>query len=159
MKALNKRPRVKHFDYKGTYRYFITICSNNKAHLFKDDIFINELIKALRDKSNIFRFKVWAFCFMPDHLHLLLEGIFPDSDLKMFVSSYKQYTGYLYKEKVKNKLWQPSYYDHILRKDDDILNIALYILDNPVRKNYVEHFLDYQFSGSFEFDRERCFLE
>ena len=95
---------------------------------------------------------------MPDHLHLLLEGIFPDSDLKKFVSSYKQYTGYLYKERGKTKLWQPSYHDHILRKDEDILSVAQYILNNPVRKKLVEHFLDFKFSGSFEFDREYCFF-
>lgn len=175
MKRLNKRRRLKGFDYKGYYRYFITICTHDRLPLFKDDTLVEQLIEALRNKSDIFGFKVWTFCFMPDHLHLLLEGISPDSDLKRFISSYKQYTGYHYKkyvaqgfspaqkggfspaQKKKSNLWQPSYYDHILRKDEDILHIARYILDNPVRKNLVKHFLDYEFVGSFELDIEHCF--
>jgi len=104
---------------------------------------------------------------MPDHLHLLLEGVSPESDLKKFISSYKQYAGYHYKmdvaqgfspaQRTQLKLWQPSYYDHILRKDEDILDIARYILDNPVRKKLVKRFQDYKFLGSFELDIERCF--
>lgn len=100
LKRLNKRPRLKNFDYKGCYRYFITICTYNRMPLFKDAALVNQLIKALRNKSNSFGFKVWTFCFMPDHLHLLLEGIFPNSDLKRFITSYKQYTGYHYKTHV-----------------------------------------------------------
>jgi hypothetical protein len=57
----------------------------------------------------------------------------------------------------KLKLWQPSYYDHVLRKDEDTLNVARYILDNPVRKGLVKHFLEYGFSGSFEMDISKGF--
>ncbi len=122
---------------------------------------------------------------MPDHLHLLLEGICPDSDLRKLISSYKQQTGYHYKmyaaagleqleakerfnqnyvvqgfspaQKGTLKLWQPSYYDHILRKEEDTPNVVRYILENPVRKGLVQHFLDYDHSGSFELDISRCF--
>lgn len=101
---------------------------------------------------------------MPDHLHLLLEGRFANSDLKRFVSSYKQHTGYRYKLYVAQgfspaqlgqlKLWQTSYYDHVLRKDEDILDIARYILNNPTRKKLVKHFLEYKFVGSFEIETD-----
>jgi REP element-mobilizing transposase RayT len=52
----------------------------------------------------------------------------------------------------KAKLWQPSFYDHVLRKDEDLLETAKYIFNNPVRKKIVEHYQDYQLSGSFELD-------
>jgi len=55
------------------------------------------------------------------------------------------------------KLWQPSYYDHILRKDEDILSVAMYIVNNPVRKGLAKHFMDYEFIGSFELELERLF--
>ncbi len=163
---------------------------------------MKHLIKMLKKKSELFGFKVWAFCFMPDHLHLLIEGKFPGSDLKKFVSSYKQSTGYHYKKYVaqsrsaglqscQNKaspaaqknyvaqgfspapkpaaqdrsaglqscqaLWQPSYYDHILRKDEAITDIAQYIFDNPVRKGLVKHYPDYEHKGSFELDLKHFF--
>jgi putative transposase len=169
MKKYRKRPRLKNFDYKGYHRYFVTICTHERNPIFKNDVMVRQLIKVLKDTSKTFGFKVWAYCFMPDHLHLLIEGESPDSDLKRFISSYKQYTGYYYKNHVaqgfspaqtpaqrkNSKLWQPSYYDHVLRKDEDILNVTRYIVNNPVRKAFVKHFLEYKFTGSFELDIER----
>ena len=171
MKKYRKRPRLKNFDYKGYHRYFVTICTHERNPIFKNDAMVRQLIRALKDTSKTFGFKVWAYCFMPDHLHLLIEGESPDSDLKRFISSYKQYTGYYYKKTVaqgfspaqslaqrkNSKLWQPSYYDHVLRKDEDILSVARYVVDNPVRKAFVKHFLEYKFTGSFELDIE-CLL-
>ena len=179
------RPRLKNFDYKGHYRYFITICTHDKVQLFRDNILVEQLIKSLRDKSDVFGFKVWTFCFMPDHLHLLLEGKSPDSDLKRFISSFKQHTGYHFKKNVvrgfsqaglksratvsnkrgvvqefnpvPSRLWQASYYDHVLRKDEDVMSVAKYILDNPVRKRLVTHFMEYKSAGSFELDIEQLF--
>ena len=185
MKKYRKRPRLKNFDYKGYHRYFVTICTHERNPIFKNDVMVRQLIRVLKDTSKTFGFKVWAYCFMPDHLHLLIEGESPDSDLKRFIASYKQYTGYYYKNHVaqdyknhvaqdyknhvaqgfspaqspdqrkNSKLWQPSYYDHVLRKDEDTLSIARYIVDNPVRKAFVKHFLEYKFTGSFELDIER----
>lgn len=168
MKKYKERPRLKTFGYKGYHRYFVTICTHNRIPIFKNDALVSRSIKILKDTSNNFWFKVWAYCFMPDHLHFLVEGESPDSDLKRFISSYKQCTGYHYKKHVtqgfspaqspapkKNpKLWQPSYYDHVLRKDEDILSVARYVVGNPVRKALVKHFLDYEFIGSFELDVE-----
>jgi len=146
------RPRLKNFDYKGYHRYFVTICTHNKAPLFEDDALVRELVKTLRDKSDAFGFTVMVFCFMPNHIHLLLQGNSPDCDLKRFISAYKQSTGYQYKKQERSKLWQPSYYDHVLRKDEDMFSIARYILGNPVRKNLATHFLEYKYVGSFAFD-------
>ena len=55
------------------------------------------------------------------------------------------------------KLWQPSYYDHVLRNEDDTLATARYIFENPVRTNLVTHYREYQFMGSFELDIEDFF--
>ncbi len=39
-------------------------------------------------------FDVIAYCFMPDHLHLLVEGKSDRSDGKPFIARAKQYSGY-----------------------------------------------------------------
>jgi hypothetical protein len=52
----------------------------------------------------------------------------------------------------KAKLWQPSYYDHVLRREENLLETVKYIFNNPVRKKIVEHYKEYQLSGSFELD-------
>lgn len=148
-----KRVRLKDFDYKGFFRYFVTICTYNKEWVFEDDLLLVEwLTDILREKANSFGFKVWAYCFMPDHLHLLIEGKDTNSDMKRFISSYKQSTGFSYKKKTGSPLWQINYYEHVLRRQEDTIDVARYILNNPVRKKLVEDFRKYNFLGSFEFD-------
>ena len=147
-----KRIRLKDFGYKGFYRYFVTICTFDKKPIFTDSALVAWLIELLREKSKLFRFKVWAYCFMPDHLHLLIEGEHDDSDMRRFVSAYKQQAGFYYKKKRGSPLWQINYYEHVLRKEEDTKGVARYIFSNPMRKGLVEDFKDYKFLGSFEFD-------
>ncbi len=45
------------------------------------------------------------------------------------------------------KLWQKSFYDHVIRKEEDLNSIAGYIFNNPVRKELVENYEDYPFLG------------
>lgn len=96
---------------------------------------------------------------MPDHLHLLLEGETEDADLKRLIVLFKQASGYNYKKNAgrcysadeKPKLWQTSFYDHVLRKDEDLLDVVRYILNNPVRKGLVRNYTEYRHSGSLVF--------
>ena len=46
------------------------------------------------------------------------------------------------------RLWQESFYDHALRKEESLRRVAGYIWDNPVRAGLVEDPLDYPWSGS-----------
>ena len=185
MGKFKRRPRLKHFGYTGCHRYFVTICTHNKIPVFTNEEIAKRYIGLLAEKAISLHFKVWAYCFMPDHVHFLAEGMAQDADLKKFVSSFKQGTGYHFSisNKVKAahihgrakalhygdvgnlgnvaqgfspaekaKLWQPSFYDHVLRKNEDLLETVKYIFNNPVRKKIVKHYQDYPLSGSFELD-------
>ena len=147
-----KRTRLKDFEYKGHHRYFLTLCTAHKKPIFDDGSIVEWLTNVLKDKSKHHGFKVWVYCFMPDHLHLLIEGTTSKSDMRMFVSDYKQLTGFLAKKKIKEPLWQINYFDHVLRKEEDTLNVARYILNNPVRRGLVDDYRDYKLLGSFEAD-------
>jgi putative transposase len=147
-----KRTRLKGFDYEGNYRYFITLCAYEKKPIFSDNSSVDWLIDILKNESEKFGFKVWVYCFMPDHLHLLIEGKENNSNLKKFISSFKQKTGFYYKQKTRDQLWQINFYEHILRKEENTINVANYILGNPVRKGLVNNFANYRFVGSFEYD-------
>ncbi|MCX5727076.1 MAG: transposase [Candidatus Saganbacteria bacterium] len=150
-KFKRKRIRAKGFDYTGQHAYSIAICAYGKNSYFQDTALIKYLTNALKYESKIFGFGVYAYCFMPDHLHLLLIGD-EVSNLVKFIKIYKQKTGYFFKQKYKKQLWQKSYYDHVLRKQETLNDVALYILNNPIRKNLVDDFRKYPFSGSFLFN-------
>ncbi len=50
------------------------------------------------------------------------------------------------------KIAQFRYYEHVLRREEDTMNVARYIFNNPVRKELVDDFRKYKSLGSFEFD-------
>lgn len=85
---------------------------------------------------------------MPDHLHLLLVASSGDADLIEAMKRFKQGTGFTYKQQERQPLWQKSYYDHVLRRDEDIRFVARYIAENPVRAGLVEHYGEYPLTGS-----------
>ena len=112
---------------------------------------VDMVIPVINDSCDRFGFNLLVFCFMPDHLHLLLGGQ-ESSDLKDYMKVFKQVSAHSFKKEFNEILWQRSYYEHVLRRDEAVEDIALYILDNPVRAGMVQDFRQYPYSGSSLFD-------
>jgi putative transposase len=89
-KPFPKRPRLKDFDYIGTYAYFVTILTKDRGTYLKEVEVVDSLIGILVEKARSERFSVLAYCFMPDHLHLLVSGDDDNSNLMKFISLFKQ---------------------------------------------------------------------
>src|SRR5262245_9001549 len=147
-------PRLSGFDYLGPYRYSLTLCVRQRQRVFVRVEVVSLIEEQIRQAAASKDFAVPAYCFMPDHLHLLVEGLSPDADLRAFVRILKQRTSFTWKRLTKTdvELWQRGYYDHVLRKDEDTHVVARYILGNPVRAGLVEIPAAYAFSGSFTLD-------
>ena len=144
--------RLKDFSYTVFYKYFVTIVCDRKTPLFKNEHIVKEILGVLKNVSLSYEFSIWAYCFMPEHLHLLIEGQKEDSNLKKFIPMLKQKTSYIYRKKTGGKLWQENYYEHVLRKDEDVKKVVRYILENPARRKLADDFVNSPFSGSFVFD-------
>jgi putative transposase len=145
---VRKRPsRLVCFDYVGSYRYFVTLCTVGKRQVFVPGFDYASFVQILSSLAGRFGIDVLVYCFMPDHVHLLLEGT-ENTNLKEFIRVFKQMTSYNFKDDL-GSLWQRSYYDRVLRRDEDSVAVARYILNNPVRRGLVETVTDYQYSGSF----------
>ena len=85
---------------------------------------------------------------MPDHLHLLLEGLAGGSDLRRCIKLAKQRSSYALIQLGRGRLWQPGYHDRIVRQDEDLSRYADYILQNPVRAGLVTRAADYPYASS-----------
>jgi hypothetical protein len=64
------------------------------------------------------------------------------------MANWKQRVGYHYKQRTGECLWQESYFDHVLRDDEETDRAMRYVLENPVRKGLVPRFEDYPYAGS-----------
>jgi len=153
MNFKRKTNRLNRELYSQERIYFVTICCNNGEGLFVNPQFTNEMLQELSKCCKLQVFTNYAYCFMPDHVHLLLGGE-EGTDLIKLIKQFKQHTGYAFKKTTGNRSWQKSYYDHILRKEEDMVEIVRYILENPVRKGLSKQAEEYPFSGSLEYGKE-----
>jgi putative transposase len=71
-----------------------------------------------------------------------------DSHLPKFAGRFKQQTAFDDRKGLGGSLWQPKFYDHILRQDSAMDDVAWYIWMNPVRKGLCGDPREYPFSGS-----------
>ena len=85
---------------------------------------------------------------MPDHVHLLVEGLNEQSDLRRFAKMSKQRSGAAHALSWRSRLWQEGYWEKVLRTDEDPRRVVRYILENPVRANLAKTARDYPFAGS-----------
>jgi REP-associated tyrosine transposase len=81
----------------------------------------------LLQSAEIKGFSIHAYCLMPDHVHVLAEGVRATANALEFVRHFKQLTGFRFKQQTHKALWEFSFYDHVLSKADEIVEVARYI--------------------------------
>ena len=67
----NNPGHLKGFSYVGLHRYSLTFCTDGRRRLFTDAAAVDLVVQQLLRAANEQKFAVIAYCFMPDHLHLL----------------------------------------------------------------------------------------
>jgi putative transposase len=158
VRLARKKIRLSASRYVGKQIYFLTFCTDERHAAFSNLSVGHWVLTRLLGASTKHEFGIRAYCAMPDHLHILTEALAADSGLVQFVSSFKQETGFAYQKRFHRRLWQPRFYDHILRKPEESERVAWYIWLNPVRKGLCISPQEYPLSGSFTFWdwRDRC---
>ena len=106
------------------------------------DVCRREILRAATDCG----VAVLAYCFMPDHAHLLVH-LPAAAPISNFVKRAKQLSGFHGKQLTGSTIWQTGYYERTLRESEETRNVVAYILQNPVRAGLVERPEDYPFSG------------
>jgi hypothetical protein len=66
----------------------------------------------------------------------------------------KQRSGYVFVRKRGERLWQESYFDRLVRRDESLPDVIRYIIANPVRAGLVTRAVDYPHWGSSTHSRE-----
>jgi len=149
-KELPKRKhiRLRGFDYSKPYAYFITVCSHNRRRYFVDSVLNQKILDLLLAEGKEHGFIIYAYCLMPDHLHLLLSPPGNGLSISEFIGRFKsKTTRFAWGFGIRGKLWHGRFYDHILRNRESLLEVTTYILYNPVRERLVDDLWGYRWSG------------
>ncbi len=139
-----KNNRLSPASYEGGI-YFLTLNCRDKAGRFAEARWArwceDELVCRVTEAGA----DLLAYVVMPDHMHALISQY--NGTLGTLMKKFKQVTGFHFKRETGLELWQKSYYDHVVRKEEDLADIALYIAANPVRRGLVDDWEAYDFTG------------
>src|SRR4030043_956432 len=129
--------------------YHILSRGNNRQDIFKDERDHKKYIEILQKYKDRYRFKLYHYVLMENHVHLVLEPTDRGGSLAEVMKginlSYAQY----YKSRYKHigHFWQDRYKSIIISKDDYLLACGSYVELNPVRAKIVEDPKDYKWSS------------
>jgi putative transposase len=124
------------------------LCALRRRRVFTDAGLVSTSLELISHSADNWRFAVLAYCFMPDHLHLLVEAVAHDADLLSLAHAIKQKTGHAFRRQSARLLWQKGYYERVLRDGDSTAGVARYILMNPVVAGLCQRPGEYPFAGS-----------
>ena len=155
-------PRLKEYDYSSDGIYFVTICTQNKNHLLSR-IVGRGLAPAVQltdygkiAEQQLFLLKkrfpyieIDNYVIMPNHIHIIFwfksqtAGASPRPTLVDVVCAYKSLTTRECKKiKPIDKLFQTSFYEHIIREGKDYEVKSQYIHENPLKWQFDELYFE-----------------
>lgn len=136
-----RTPRI----YLENALYYITGKGDDSQRIFKDSEDYKAFLDLLKKYKAQYGFKLFAFCLLPDHYHLLMElpvqkeQIYKMGALSSIMhdlnSSYTKYFNGKYSR--KGHLFRERYKSSLVEKKHYLLKLAAYVHLNPKRLNLV----------------------
>jgi putative transposase len=130
--------------------HFVTFSCYQRLPRLGDDSLRQLFVECLERARRSYRFRVYGYVVMPEHIHLLVSE--PEiEDLAKAIQSLKIAVAQRmrYYSKTSGTFWQRRYYDHNVRGYESFVEKLRYIHRNPVKRGLVQRPEDWTWS-SFE---------
>ena len=152
--------RLRSYNYNTQGTYFLTLCAEKRAPIFgrvvgggvldAPQVELSKIGKIIKEHiltlDSLEYAEVERWVIMPNHLHLLItvherNGTSrtpspTNTTIPQIVSTFKR----LINQRIGFSVFQRSYYDHIVRNEEDYLRIREYIDNNPARWKEDQYF-------------------
>ena len=151
-KVCERHHRLPRECYRGQITVVFTACILKKRPFFLSNKIVDPNVAMLARALVKNKCIAPVYCFMPEHLHVMIQGQADDSDAWQAMVDFKQRSGYWFWVNCCITRWQKDFYDHIVRKSEDLGAQVRYILENPVRRGLVKHWWEYPFLGAIGCD-------
>ncbi|GLZ89467.1 transposase [Metapseudomonas resinovorans] len=135
---------LRHGRYSETGRiYLLTTITHQRRRLFGDVAGGRLVVEQLRAAQEAGLARTLCWVLMPDHLHWIAH--LQASSLEQLMQrvksrSAKSVNSYL---GTTGQVWQKGYHDRAIRSDEDIQQLARYVVANPLRAGLVRRVGDY----------------
>ncbi|HET7371575.1 MAG TPA: transposase [Gammaproteobacteria bacterium] len=147
-------------DYRRVYiergMYFFTLVTYQRRPHFANPNNVNLLRDSIRHVRSKRPFDLFAIVILPDHLHCIWQ--FSDADVDYSIRWQMIKTRFTRMSELPKPVWQPRYWEHAIRDDDDLRRHLDYIHYNPVKHGYAKAPGDWRWSSFSKFVRQGWYV-
>ncbi|MEK6655813.1 MAG: transposase [Nitrospirota bacterium] len=141
-------PRIARVCAVG-YPHHITQRGNNKKTVFFEDEDKEFYLKTLSKYSQKWAFDIWAYCLMPNHVHILAVPRKEESLARGIGSANLVYTQYINRKYNRSgRLWQNRFFFYYNTRKPYLWAVARHIEYNPVRAKLAAKAERYEWSNA-----------
>jgi putative transposase len=166
--VIKDRPRRLDRIFSHAPLFFVTFCTRNRKRIDPLVSAHSAFVKYGKGAAEKFNVAVGRYVIMPDHIHLFVQGD-PNFALSPWVGGLKRVISLtvstdsqptrlpsqgrhsqvtrLPLQGKQNSLWQPGFFDHVLRSDESYAQKWEYVRDNPVRAGLVASWQEWPYQG------------
>jgi len=159
-----KHPRLDNYDYSSAGAYFITICTKDRRCVLSrivgrglapaEEIEYTLFGEIAKQQLLLLEYRyphltIEQYVIMPNHIHIIMildnktAGASPRPTITDIICTYKSLTTIACKKNgFDGKLFQTSFYEHIIRDQNDGAEIAKYIYENPIKWQFDSLFVE-----------------
>ncbi len=131
--------------------YHIVNRGNRRESVFHDTYDFEKFLGLLRDSKEKYGLRIFAYCLMPNHFHLVVcatKGDGLSAAMHWICSSYVRYYNKRYS--VSGHLWQGRYKSFVVQQDSYLLTLLKYVEANPLRAGIVDDATIYKYGSAYE---------
>ena len=118
--------------------YLITAVTHNRMTWFHDVKKARCVVACMRAAQQRGLAETLAYVLMPDHLHWLMS-LGEYHNLSTVVGGVKSTSAH----RAGCRIWQSGFHDHAIRREEDLVKLARYVVANPLRAGLVRKLGDY----------------
>ncbi len=139
--------------------YHIMLRGVNGQQIFEEREDFEKFLQVLKDCKAISEFKVFAYCLMGNHIHILLQETNESVELIMKRIANRFVYWYNIKYKRAGHLFQDRFKSEPVDNDAYLLTVLRYIHQNPIKAGLCKNVSDYEFSSYKEYFKDSDLID
>lgn len=128
--------------------HHVTQRGNRREKTFFEEADYGLYLDMLAHSSARAHAEIWAYCLMPNHVHIILMPHDENGLRRTFADLHRRYTGYVNaRARTTGHLWQGRF-GSVVMDEAHLVNAVRYVTLNPVRARLVERASDWPWSSA-----------
>jgi len=128
--------------------YHVTQRGNRRGTTFFEDDDFRIYREMLAEAASGAATKIWSYCLMPNHVHLIVVPSDPDGLRRTFANAHRRYAGMINaRNRWSGHLWQGRF-GAVAMDEAHLLHAARYVALNPVRARLCDRAEEWPWSST-----------